>query len=225
MKQRTLLHDIHLAVICDGNGRWAQTRGLPRWEGHRAGARAAHALITHCANRGVAQLTLYAFSSDNWSRPRAEVVALLALCTDRLVAETSALAKAGIRTLAIGRRDRLPASLLDAVTHAEHATSAGRRMTLRIALDYSSRTSIAESLTASPSRATRSTIIPPVDLLLRTGGERRLSDFLLWECAYAELYFTRRMWPEFGTADLQEAVDDFHKRERRFGTVPAAAAG
>jgi undecaprenyl diphosphate synthase len=220
MKQRTLLHDLHLAVICDGNGRWAQARGRPRWEGHRAGARAAHALITHCASRGVAQLSLYAFSSDNWSRPRAEVAALLALCTDRLVAETSALAKAGIRTLAIGRRDRLPPALLDAITHTEHATSAGRRMTLRIALDYSSRTSIAESLTAAPSRATRSTIIPPVDLLLRTGGERRLSDFLLWECAYAELAFLDLHFPDLRHEDIDAVLDDYAARDRRFGGLP-----
>jgi undecaprenyl diphosphate synthase len=220
MKQRTLLHDLHLAVICDGNGRWAERRGLPRWEGHRVGARAAHALITHCATRGVGQLSLYAFSSDNWSRPRAEVSALLALCAERLAAETRALADAGIRTLAIGRRDRLPVPLLRAITDVEAATRGGRRMTLRIALDYSSRAAIASSITRPPAREDANTIVPAVDLLLRTGGEHRLSDFLLWECAYAELAFLDVPFPDLRPEHVDAVVDEFRQRERRFGGLP-----
>ena len=230
---------IHLAVIMDGNGRWAERRSLPRWAGHRAGSDSAREVITHCARRGIAQLTLYAFSSDNWKRPRREVSAIMSLCERHLRSEQPALSREGIRTSVIGRRDRLPASLVRAIDDIEERTSAGRRMHLRIALDYSSRAAIAASLgtpgatlgtpgTPSVSDAPSltlgthgSTIIPPVDLLLRTGGERRLSDFLLWECAYAELSFVDTLWPDMTAAGIDEVLDDFRCRERRFGALPA----
>ena len=214
---------IHLAVIMDGNGRWAERRSLPRWAGHRAGSDSAREVITHCARRGIAQLTLYAFSSDNWKRPRREVSAIMSLCERHLRSEQPALSREGIRTSVIGRRDRLPASLVRAIDDIEERTSAGRRMHLRIALDYSSRAAIAASLgTPDASTCTQgSTIIPPVDLLLRTGGERRLSDFLLWECAYAELSFVDTLWPDMTAAGIDEVLDDFRCRERRFGALPA----
>jgi len=204
----------------DGNGRWAARQGLPRWEGHRAGAVAARQLIAHCRRRAVRQLTLYAFSSDNWQRPRTEVAAILALCAERLHEESEALAEAGIRTTAIGRRDRIPASLLRAVERVERATAGCRGMDLRIALDYSSRAAIAASLCAPPGGGDRSTIVPAVDLMLRTGGERRLSDFLLWECAYAELAFLDLCFPDLKENDVDAVLDDFAHRDRRFGALP-----
>jgi undecaprenyl diphosphate synthase len=226
--QSTLQLPRHLAVIMDGNGRWAARRGRPRWDGHRAGARAVRRLIEAAAHRGIAQLTLYAFSADNWQRPRVEVDAILALCAERLESEAKALADAGIRTTAIGRRDRLPAGLLRAIERAESITAKARRMQLRIALDYSSRDSIAHALLDAPSAAQASQkaqgvaggILPPVDLLMRTGGERRLSDFLLWECAYAELAFLDVLFPDLTARDLDVVLADFAGRERRFGGVP-----
>lgn len=240
MIQRTLSYPIHVAVIMDGNGRWATQRGEPRWTGHRAGAVAARALIEHCARRGVRQLTLYAFSSDNWQRPRPEVAAILGLCERHLREESDRLVEAGIRTSAIGRRDRLPAALRGAIEDVEALTRGGRGMDLRLALDYSSRASLAECLTVSRTNAfgatnalgvtgatgapgarrPGATILPPVDLLIRTGGERRLSDFLLWECAYAELAFLDVLFPDLTTAQLDATLADFAQRERRYGDVP-----
>jgi undecaprenyl diphosphate synthase len=224
MIQSTLQHAMHLAVIMDGNGRWAESRGRPRWHGHRAGARAARVLIEGCAARGVRQLTLFAFSADNWQRPTAEVDAILSLCAERLDAEAETLAKNGIRTTIIGRRDRLPNALLKAITRVETITAGGKRMWLRVALDYSSRAAIATSLVApateertGPTKA--ATILPAVDLLLRTGGERRLSDFLLWECAYAELAFVDVLFPDLREHDLDAVLTDFSKRDRRFGNI------
>jgi undecaprenyl diphosphate synthase len=223
MIQSTLQHALHLAVIMDGNGRWAERRGQPRWHGHRAGARAARVLIERCAARGVRQLTLFAFSADNWQRPAAEVDAILSLCAERLDAEAETLAKNGIRTTVIGRRDRLPAALLRAVDRVEAITADGKRMWLRVALDYSSRAAIATSLVAPADERTGSsraaTILPAVDLLLRTGGERRLSDFLLWECAYAELAFVDVLFPDLREQDLDAVLADFAQRDRRFGNV------
>jgi undecaprenyl diphosphate synthase len=221
MIQSTLQQALHLAVIMDGNGRWAERRGQARWLGHRAGARAARRLIQGCASRGVRQLTLFAFSADNWQRPAAEVDAILSLCAERLDAEAETLAKNGIRTTIIGRRDRLPPALLRAIARAEEITAGGKRMWLRIALDYSSRAAIATSLVAPAEERTgkerAATILPAVDLLLRTGGERRLSDFLLWECAYAELAFLDVLFPDLRDQDLDNVLADFAARDRRFG--------
>lgn len=193
----------------DGNGRWATRRGLPRAVGHRAGARAVRRVVEAAPGLGIHALTLYAFSGDNWRRPWAEVTGLLRLFERYFQAEAPRARDSGVRLTAIGRRDRLSPALRDAIHAAEEATAGQDRLHLRIAIDYSARGAIRGG-----------EILPDVDLLIRTGGERRLSDFLLWECAYAELCFTEVMWPDFGAADLASAVTDFHTRERRFGGLP-----
>jgi undecaprenyl diphosphate synthase len=199
-------------MIMDGNGRWAERRGKPRWAGHRAGAKVVRAVVEHCARRGVRDLTLYAFSSDNWKRPVPEVTGLLSLFEAHFRSEAERLAGAGIRLRVIGRRDRLPDSLVRAIAEAEARTAGGAGMCLRLAIDYSSRAAMAAS-GFEP--------IPAVDLLVRTGGERRLSDFLLWESAYAELAFIDTHWPDLTARDLDALFEDFHRRDRRFGAVPA----
>lgn len=227
MEQSTSSVPVHVAVIMDGNGRWAARRGHPRWWGHVAGARTVRAVVEHCARRGVGQLTLYAFSADNWQRPPHEVETLLRLFARHFDREAEVLARHGIRLGVIGRRDRFPLALRRAIHDAERRTAAGRRMQLRVALDYSSRAAIQGALPASAAVrgvARGTTILPPVDLLLRTGGERRLSDFLLWECAYAELLFLDVLWPDVTAATLDAAFDDFARRERRFGALPQRAS-
>ncbi|HTU35866.1 MAG TPA: di-trans,poly-cis-decaprenylcistransferase [Candidatus Acidoferrum sp.] len=230
---------LHVAILLDGNGRWAASRGLPRSEGHRAGVAAVRRVVRTAPALGIGVLTLYAFSSNNWERPASEVASLLGLLEEFLLSEASECAKEGVRIRVVGRRDRIPPSLVSAIQFAEHSTAAGRQLDLRIALDYSSRDAILRaacwmlsSLEVSQREFARRLgevtngdgPVPDVDLLIRTGGERRLSDFMLWECAYAELFFTPRMWPDFDSKDLEEAVDDFLGRERRFGRVPEAAA-
>jgi undecaprenyl diphosphate synthase len=217
----------------DGNGRWAQARGLPRVAGHRAGADAVRRVVESAPALGIGALTLYSFSSDNWQRPAAEVRALMGLFQSYLRMETSRCVKEGVRIRMIGRRDRLAPALQKAVAQSEAATAGGRTLEVRIAVDYSSRDSIIRAAAkmqegSAASRDRFSDLLgdaPDVDLLIRTGGEQRLSDFLLWECAYAELLFTPRMWPEFGRADLEAAVAEYYSRERRFGRIPEAAAG
>lgn len=214
----------------DGNGRWATRRGLPRVAGHRAGVGAARRIVEHAPDAGIRRLTLYAFSSDNWRRPAAEVSRIFWLLRAFLRLETSRLCEQGVRLEAIGRRDRLPAPVLHAIEAAERATSVCRRLHLRVAIDYSSREAIARAATtacAIGAEAAGKAIATAlsadggdVDLLIRTGGEKRLSDFLLWEAAYAELYFTERMWPDFDAEDLDAAIREFRRRERRFGAVP-----
>ncbi len=205
---------LHVAIVMDGNGRWARRRGLPRVAGHRAGAEAVRRTVEAAPDAGIAALTLYAFSADNWKRPPGEVAALMRLLARYLRTETPRLVQNGVRLELIGRRDRLPVPLVAAIDAAERATAHGTRLHLRLAVDYSSRWAIDAGV-----------ILPDVDLLIRTGGELRLSDFLLWECAYAELYFTETMWPEFGAAQLAAAIAEFHTRQRRFGGLPEAAAG
>ena len=209
----------HVAMIMDGNGRWAAARGLPRLRGHRAGAEVVRRVVEFAAERGVAVLTLYAFSSDNWQRPSTEVIGLMHLFEAHLRVEGRRLAAEGIRLEVIGRRDRLPRRVLRAIVRAESATAAGDRMTLRLAIDYSSRHEIARQFSATPLQRPSA----DVDLLLRTGGERRLSDFLLWECAYAELAFLETPWPDLTAAELDLVFRDFAARERRFGALPAQA--
>jgi undecaprenyl diphosphate synthase len=235
---------IHVAIIMDGNGRWATARGQLRTAGHIAGARTVRKIVEAAPDSGIGTLTLYAFSADNWRRPSREVALLMRLFRRYLVSEVARCVTNGVRMRIIGRRDRIPGELLRAITNAEHATRHGRTLDLRIAVDYSARDAIIraaqhaavhgggdgaldrESFSGLLSRVDHGVgESRDVDLLIRTGGEQRLSDFLLWECAYAELYFTRRMWPEFGPSDLREAVEEFHARERRFGAVPEAAAG
>ena len=209
----------------DGNGRWALARGLPRVAGHGAGVEAASRVVEAAPGAGVGILTLFAFSSDNWRRPREEVEGLMRLLADYLRKETGRAVDNGVRIEIIGRRDRLDGGLRAAIERAEGATASGTRLHLRIAVDYSGRDAIlaAARRVANLSRESLEDALgPPVDLLIRTGGERRLSDFLLWECAYAELIFWRRMWPDFGGEDLLGAVREFRGRDRRFGAVPQA---
>jgi undecaprenyl diphosphate synthase len=235
------LRAFHVAVIMDGNGRWATRRGLPRAAGHRAGALAVRRVAEAAPALGITTLTLFALSGDNLLRPPSEVRTLFALFASYLHDEADRCAANGVRLSVIGRRDRLPAPLCGAIEHVERRTEAGDRMHLRIAIDYSARASIAEAAAAAArsdapalTPATLPTHLaaannarpaapdswPDVDLLVRSGGEQRLSDFLLWECAYAELYFTPRMWPDFTGDDLAAAVADFHRRQRRFGRLP-----
>jgi undecaprenyl diphosphate synthase len=211
----------HVAIIMDGNGRWAERRGEPRTNGHLAGARAMRQVVAHCATVGVGELTLYAFSSDNWKRPALEVNALLALFTTHFTTEAEELARVGIRLSVIGRRSRLPLPLRRAIRDAESRTEHGCAMHLRIAIDYSSRDAIrrAHAPALTEEHEGQVAMLPPVDLLVRTGGERRLSDFLLWECAYAELLFLDVLWPDITPAILDEAFADFAHRDRRFGNV------
>jgi undecaprenyl diphosphate synthase len=215
---------LHIGIIMDGNGRWAQARNLPRTAGHREGVAAVSRVVEAAPDCGIGVLTLFAFSSDNWRRPTAEVEALMRLLHVYLERETPRSAREGVRIEVIGRRDRLEAPLRQAIARAERATEQGARLRLRIAVDYSARDAILEAASRlhEPSLDALSDALgPPVDLLIRTGGERRLSDFLLWESAYAELVFTRTLWPDFGASDLRAAVREFHARERRFGGIPA----
>ena len=237
--ETTLADGLHVAIIMDGNGRWARRRGLPRPAGHRAGGKAVRRTVEAAPELGVTTLTLYAFSADNWQRPAAEVRALMELFERHLRVEAPRLCDNQVRLSVIGRRDRLPPRLVEEIQTAQHATRTGRRLHLRIAVDYSARQAIAAtaarlasvpvSLTGFARQLNRTVHsvpeAPDVDLLIRTSGEQRLSDFLLWECAYAELHFTSQLWPDFGGEDLAAALADFRHRERRFGGVsPSLAA-
>ena len=227
----TFQSGIHAAIIMDGNGRWATARGLPRIAGHPAGAESVRRVVEAAPGLGIRILTLYAFSSDNWLRPPREVSALMKLLRVYLSRETARCVENGVRVSVIGRRDRLPASLLPLIQRTEQATEHGAKLHLRLAIDYSSRDAIlaAARRIKAGLEATRETFSrllgPEVDVLIRTGGEQRLSDFLLWEAAYAELVFTQTMWPEFTAGDLESALREFRSRERRFGRAPAAVAG
>lgn len=219
----------------DGNGRWAQARGLPRLAGHREGAEAVRRTVEAAPACGIGTVTLYAFSSDNWKRPVEEVEGLMELFRVHLASETPRCVRDGVRVSVIGRRDRIPSDVLRSVIHTEEQTAGCRRVHMRIAVDYSSRDMLLQAarrcsaLDAWTREAFASALgesdhggapAPDVDLLIRTGGEQRLSDFLLWECAYAELLFTPRMWPDFAERDLRAAVAWFRSRQRRFGAVP-----
>ena len=236
MQQST---SIHVGIIMDGNGRWATAQGRSRAAGHRAGAAMVRRIVEAAPDLGIGVLTLYAFSADNWRRPKAEVGWLMRLFREYLRVETARCVANGVRLEIIGRRDRIGPPLRLAIEQAQQATAQGTRLHLRIALDYSSRDAIlraAQCLRPEtvPTRdafgrllaiVDHGTPVPEVDLLIRTGGERRLSDFLLWEAAYAELLFVPLMWPEFGPPALRDAVRDFRGRERRFGGLPDVAAG
>jgi undecaprenyl diphosphate synthase len=212
--------NIHVAIIMDGNGRWATARGLPRLAGHRAGADAVRRTVEAAVDLGIGALTLYAFSSDNWKRPRTEVEGLMRLFEAYLAAETPKCIERGIRLEVIGRRDRLDPALAATIAEVERQTACCRNLHLRIAVDYSARESILRAASQLNAGADFS-LLPDVDLLIRTGGEQRLSDFLLWESAYAELVFTPRMWPDFARPDLESALSEFAHRERRFGGLPS----
>lgn len=226
--QSNLQSKLHIAIIMDGNGRWATRRRLPRKIGHRIGVEAVRRVVEAAPKLGIGTLTLYAFSADNWRRPEAEVTALMGLLRRYMRTEAARLVRAGVRLTAVGRRDRLPEDLAASIEWAETASSQGQALNLRIALDYSSRDAIlqAAAMARDPEDLTREGFsrllngerdYRDVDLLIRTSGEQRLSDFLLWECAYSELHFTDCLWPDFGAEDLEKALEEFHGRDRRFG--------
>jgi undecaprenyl diphosphate synthase len=239
--QSKLPEGLHVAIIMDGNGRWATRRGLPRVAGHRAGVAAVRRIVERAPDLGISRLTLYAFSSQNWRRPASEVQSIFWLLRAYLRLENERLRNTGVRLEVIGRRDRLPELLLREIVHTEFATAEGRRLHLRVAVDYSSRDAITRAAAGvatdlqhdrPPSAEVLGRMLAQaltaesgeVDLLIRTGGEKRLSDFLLWESAYAELLFTDRMWPDFDATDLDAALGEFRRRERRFGGIPAAVS-
>ena len=225
---------MHIAIIMDGNGRWAAERNLPRHAGHRAGARAVETVVRAAAQRGIGTLTLYAFSCDNWQRPRPEVEALFGLLRRYLLTQTDRCLAESIRLNVIGRRDRLSEALLRQIERSERLTAQCTGLHLRLAIDYSSRQMLIEAgrrLRDIPLEDTSQYLsflaqaehsqpaAPAVDLLIRSGGERRLSDFLLWECAYAELHFVDCLWPDFDAAAFAHALAEFARRQRRFGRI------
>jgi undecaprenyl diphosphate synthase len=229
---------LHVAIISDGNGRWATSRSLPRSAGHRAGAEAARRVIRAAPRLGVHTLTLFALSSANWKRPASEVNGILRLLHEYLLTETSHCVEEGVRLSIVGRRDRLPATLRQAIADSEAVTAHGTGLHLRLAVDYSAR----EAIYHAACRFYKVTELSPesfssvlaevqrggsteVDLLIRTGGEQRLSDFLLWECAFAEFVFLPKRWPDFTAADLETAVEEFYSRERTRGALPDAVTG
>ena len=224
----------HIAIIMDGNGRWAQQRGKVRTEGHKVGAEAVQRTVEACRKCDIEFLTLYAFSSDNWKRPKSEVTTLMRLLKRFLVKHTQRMIDEGIRLNVIGRRDRLAPKLRTAIELAEEQTSIHKKFVLRLAVDYSAREAISRAALSMTDKSNSDEDFrrflnhaihanieaPEVDLLIRTGGERRLSDFLLWELAYSELVFIPKFWPDFRGEDLAAAVADFKSRQRRFGLVP-----
>jgi undecaprenyl diphosphate synthase len=237
---REFADGLHVAIIMDGNGRWATRSGLSRSAGHRAGVVALRRIVEHAPDVGIRRLSVYAFSSDNWRRPAPEVQTIFWLLRAFLRLETERMRQRGVRLQAIGRRDRLPAQVLRAIEKAESTTAEGSRLHLRVAIDYSSRDAIVQAAAEAANAPSQqhslsrecvertlkdafTANLGKVDLLIRTGGEKRLSDFLLWESAYAELLFTDRMWPDFNEADLDSALEEYGRRERRFGGVPVSA--
>jgi undecaprenyl diphosphate synthase len=235
MMQNNCADGLHVACIMDGNGRWAVERNLPRLSGHQAGVEALRRVVTVAPDNGIKVLTVYAFSADNWRRPPAEIEDLIRLLRNYLDTETEKLVRDGVRLTIFGRRDRLPESLAAEIERSEAAAQWGDTLHLRIAIDYSSRDAIVTAARAAANLpaitrelfgelVTGAATESDVDLLIRTSGEQRLSDFLLWECAYAELYFTKRLWPDFTEADLVEALEEFRRRDRRFGGLSTRAA-
>jgi len=225
---------IHTAIIMDGNGRWARRQGKPRWRGHMAGVESVRDVVRGSPELGITTLTLYAFSSDNWKRPAAEVGRLFWLLREYCRREQDELLANGVRVTHVGRRDRLPVKAREALDDLTRRTATGTRLHLRLAIDYGAQEMIAAAArrladevaagTRRPEEVTRDTLelaltdgVPPVDLLVRTAGEQRLSDFLLWEAAYAELVFTPVLWPDFRRVDLATAVAEYQRRERKFG--------
>ncbi|WP_189644597.1 polyprenyl diphosphate synthase [Luteimonas gilva] len=232
----------HLAVIMDGNGRWAERRRRPRVIGHRAGARSVNLCIDFCLEQGIEALTLFAFSSENWGRPEEEVGALMKLFLNALDREVEELGRRGVRIRFIGERERFGAVLREKMDTAEASTRQHRRLTLSIAASYGGRQdmaaaarSLARDVAEGKLRpedideaavAARMALadLPPPDLFIRTGGDHRISNFLLWQLAYTELWFTETLWPELDAATLRRALDDYAQRERRFGLTGAQVA-
>jgi undecaprenyl diphosphate synthase len=227
---------LHVGIIMDGNGRWARQQGKPRWRGHLAGVDSVRDVVRGAPDLGVTTLTLYAFSSDNWKRPPSEVGRLFWLLREYCRRERAELAENGVRVTHVGRRDRIPGSALVQLEQTEHATAAGDRLHLRLAIDYSARWAIAQAAQEVARRVARGELAPEAvtsqelhrhicngmpdpDLIVRTAGEQRLSDFMLWEAAYAEFLYTPVLWPDFRREDLALALSEFGRRERRFGAV------
>jgi len=226
----------HVALIMDGNGRWAKVRGLPRTAGHEAGAQTVETIVRHVArNLSIPYLTLYAFSTENWRRPRPEVRFVLTLIEDYVTKKLSEFVHEGIRLRFLGKRSQLPRTLKRIVERSELATQTGTRLALSVALNYGGREELAMACKAiaclvreravNPEKVNASMLssflysagLPDPDLVIRTGGEKRLSNFLLWQAAYSELYFTDVLWPDFRPADLHEAISEYQQRERSFG--------
>jgi undecaprenyl diphosphate synthase len=232
----------HIAIILDGNGRWAEQRGLPRTRGHEHGAEAVRAAVRGCRERGIEHLTLYAFSVANWSRPRTEIEALMRLCTEFAERERAELVERGVAVQVIGDLDEAPTATRRAVDALVEATRGGREMTLTLALSYGGRRDMVNAMRAVAAQARAGLVmpedidesslrsflttssLPDPDLVIRTGGEKRLSDFLLFESAYAELFFSEVLWPDFDDKVLDEAIAVFARRERRYGRVGTAVA-
>jgi undecaprenyl diphosphate synthase len=223
----------HVAIIMDGNGRWARKRRLPRLAGHKAGGENIHTVAKIFAGYGIKYLTLYAFSTENWNRPRAEVAGLLNLLSNKIDQETQAFNKENIRLIHLGRRDRLSQKLKEKVQAAVELTKNNTGLTLCLAFDYGGRDEIVQATRHIASAGIpgdnidESTLaqylyspdMPDPDLIIRTGGESRLSNFLLWQAAYSELYFTPILWPDFGLKDIEEALSEYKRRQRRFGKI------
>jgi len=231
------MNGLHVGIIMDGNGRWATTRGKPRWRGHVAGVDSVRDVVRASPDLGITTLTLYAFSSDNWKRPAMEVGRLFWLLREYCRSERAELIENGVRLSAIGRRDRLPRAAVSALQRLEAATRHGTTLHLRLALDYSARWEMSRAAAELAKSVEKGTLAPEeispdlmeqhithgtpdVDLVIRTAGEQRLSDFLLWETAYAEFYFTGVLWPDFRKTDLARAISEFRRRERKYGGLP-----
>lgn len=229
----------HIAIIMDGNGRWARMRGLPRTEGHKAGARAVRLLVTECRRLGIEYLTLYAFSSENWKRPKQEISALFSLLLEFLRVETPLMEEKGIRLNVIGNLEGLPAPQRAALRHSMAKTAHCEDMRLNLALNYGGRGEIVHAVKKllaekpEPEQITESLLAgylytggqPDPDLLIRTSGEERLSNFLLYQCAYSELYFTPTLWPDFDEGELRKALEEYALRSRRFGKTEEQIRG
>jgi undecaprenyl diphosphate synthase len=233
----TLKAPVHVAIIMDGNGRWAKARGLPRIAGHKRGAEAVRRSVNGAAELGIEYLTLYGFSSENWKRPAAEVDDLMGLLRLYLVNEIAELDRNGVRVRVIGQLSRLSPDIVNLIEEAQQRTAANRRLNLTVALSYGGRAEIAGAarLIAEQAKAGRldpaavdedqfaqhllTKGIPDPDLLIRTSGEKRISNFLLWQCAYAELVFLDRLWPDFTREDLEFAIREYHGRDRRYGAA------
>ena len=227
----------HIAIIMDGNGRWAEKSGKIRVKGHEAGAQTVDRMVSLCAEIGVEVLTLYAFSSENWQRPALEVAALMRLLRHYLKRETKRLLEQGIRLHAIGRLDRLEPKVRKELADACQKTAAGKKMTLNLAISYGGRDEICDAVKTLCRKVQAGELecdaiddelmtshldtagLPDPDIMIRTGGEYRISNFLLWQLAYTELYFSDTLWPDFGKKELLKIIDDFQRRERRFGRV------
>jgi undecaprenyl diphosphate synthase len=228
---------VHVGIIMDGNGRWAKARGLPRVEGHRQGAESVRRVVKASVELGVRYLTLYGFSNENWKRPELEISALMGLLRLYLRREIDELDQSGVRIRFIGQRQRLAADIVSLIEEAEARTAENVKLTLIVALSYGARQEITEAARAIAMKAAAGELdpasideelvashletagIPDPDLMIRTSGEQRVSNFLLWQLAYAELVFTDTLWPDFSRSDLEEAINEFHRRERRYGAT------